>query len=346
MYKAICLYNNKGGVSKTTTAFNVAAYLASKKSKKTLIIDADPQCNITELFFASDEKYQDDPTISLPGDSVLDAFRSRLEGSASKIDASELEFSQSPIYENLYLLRGDIDFSAMAEPYFSSSINQAITSNVNEKNTYVSFRRLIRDLLTIRGFDHIIIDLGPSSGAISRLAFLSCDAFFVPIIPDRFCYLAVHTLPKIIQSWIEHDQLILKTLPPFGIEADFATPKFLGAINQNFQLHKSRVKNSYQSWARKIKTQLIKSIIGSDIVSIDRRLEDSTNPFICSIENIGSLAPVSQIVGKAIFDLTQDDTEYASASGTKFYGTVYDGWERRIKSYEREISKLVKMIIE
>jgi chromosome partitioning protein len=345
MYKTICLYNNKGGVSKTTTAFNLAAYLSNKKNKKTLIIDADPQCNITELFFASDERYQDDPTISLPGDSILDAFKSRLEGRASKIDVTELQFPESTVYKNLSILRGDINFSAMAEPYFSSSINQAITTNVNEKNTYVSFRRLIKDLISIRGFDHIIIDLGPSSGAISRLAFLSCDAFFVPIVPDRFCYLAVHTLPKILESWIEHDKLILSTLPPFGIEADFGTPTFLGGINQNFQMHKSKVKNSYQNWSKRIKTQLTKGLIESGMLSVDQKLVASKNPFICSIENIGSLAPVSQIVGKAIFDLSQDDTEYASASGTKFYGSVYEGWEKRIKSYEKEIAKLATTVV-
>lgn len=343
MYKSICLYNNKGGVSKTTTAFNIAAFL-SKSNKKTLIIDADPQCNITELFFASNEDYQDDPALKLPGDSILDVFRPRLEGSSSKIDVKEIKFAKSEIYENLYIIRGDIEFSSMAEPYFSNAVNQAITTNVNEKNTYISFRRLIRDLTDKLDFDHIIIDLGPSSGAISRLAFLSCDAFFVPIVPDRFCYLAVHTLPKLIENWIEHDKLILDKLKPFGIESDFEIPKFAGAINQNFQLHKSKVKNSYQNWAKKIKTQISKGIIESSIVEVDDRIKN--NPFVCSIENLGSLAPVSQIVGKAIFDLTQEDTEYASSNGSKFYGTVFEGWERRIKGYRKEISKVAKIITE
>lgn len=51
MTKALTLYSNKGGVSKTTTTFNIAVYLANDLNKKVLIIDADPQCNITELFF-------------------------------------------------------------------------------------------------------------------------------------------------------------------------------------------------------------------------------------------------------------------------------------------------------
>ncbi|MDO9010799.1 MAG: ParA family protein [Gallionella sp.] len=57
--KVFALYNNKGGVSKTTTTFNLAAYLSEKKNLKILIIDADSQANITELFFASDPSFWD-----------------------------------------------------------------------------------------------------------------------------------------------------------------------------------------------------------------------------------------------------------------------------------------------
>lgn len=51
MSKVITLYNHKGGVSKTTTTFNLAHLLAEKK-KRVLVVDADPQCNITELLLS------------------------------------------------------------------------------------------------------------------------------------------------------------------------------------------------------------------------------------------------------------------------------------------------------
>ena len=177
----IALYNNKGGVSKTTTTFNLAAYLANIRKKRVLIIDADPQSNISELFFASDEEFWDSASEALPGDSIFDALRPRLEGRAERVDVHGVELCTNARYPTLELLRGDINFGALAEGYFSSSVEQAITSNVHQKSTYLSFRRLARDFLTVRGFDYVFFDLGPSTGAISRLALLACDGYFVPV---------------------------------------------------------------------------------------------------------------------------------------------------------------------
>ena len=51
MSKIITFYNHKGGVSKTTTSFNVA-HLLSSTGRRVLVVDADPQCNMTELMLA------------------------------------------------------------------------------------------------------------------------------------------------------------------------------------------------------------------------------------------------------------------------------------------------------
>ena len=48
MAQRIALFNHKGGVSKTTTTFNLGWMLASK-GKRVVLVDADPQCNLTGI---------------------------------------------------------------------------------------------------------------------------------------------------------------------------------------------------------------------------------------------------------------------------------------------------------
>ncbi|RHR54628.1 hypothetical protein DWX10_09530 [Clostridium sp. AF18-27] len=52
--KAISIFNNKGGVGKTTLLCNLASYMLKRLGKKRLVIDADPQCNTTT--YALDEE--------------------------------------------------------------------------------------------------------------------------------------------------------------------------------------------------------------------------------------------------------------------------------------------------
>jgi chromosome partitioning protein len=47
MTKIITLYNHKGGVSKTTTTYHLAYAFAESLGLKVLVVDADPQCNLT-----------------------------------------------------------------------------------------------------------------------------------------------------------------------------------------------------------------------------------------------------------------------------------------------------------
>jgi energy-coupling factor transporter ATP-binding protein EcfA2 len=47
--KVIAVYNYKGGCGKTTTCINLASVLAHKLKKKVLLVDCDPQCNLTSF---------------------------------------------------------------------------------------------------------------------------------------------------------------------------------------------------------------------------------------------------------------------------------------------------------
>ena len=56
--RATCFFNNKGGVGKTTLVANLAAELALNFKAKVLVVDADPQCNLTQYVLGEEETFR------------------------------------------------------------------------------------------------------------------------------------------------------------------------------------------------------------------------------------------------------------------------------------------------
>jgi len=341
--KIVSLYNNKGGVAKTTTIFNLAVYLSRKK--KVLLVDCDPQCNCTELFFCSGDNF-DDPDVQLPGTTIYEALKPRFDGDTARIDAKKVELAQSEIYQQLFLLRGDINFSR-AEQNFSVAIAQAVTEAVHEKNTYAVLTRLFRDLASLHGFDYVLCDVGPSAGSITRMVILACDGVFIPTTPDRFSFQAVQGMGSIISDWLTRHDTVVASFEPFGLDAFFPKTEFYGAILNNYKIHRAgKKKASYQKWEERVKDALINMLGNSKLKRLEPVIPELlSNPFVASIRDVGPMAPVAQLVGKAIFDIDQKDTELASSDGDYYRGAVWGEWVKRKDEYQAEIAKLAAIMI-
>lgn len=341
MSKIVALYNNKGGVSKTTTNFNLGAYLASI-GKRVLIVDCDPQCNMTELFFAAGEVL-DNPEETLPGTSIYEALLPRFKGQKAEIDQADVELTEHNIYKSLFLFRGDLEFSR-AETYLGTAWNQAVTENIHEKNTYIVIHNLFRSLILSRNFDYILCDVGPSTGAITKSIIIACDEVVIPLVPDRFCYQAVKLLGNVISEWIERHQIISQSLIPFGIEPFEGKPKLAGTILQNFKVHAgSKVKESYIKWQDKITEEISSSLCKKELF-VTKEGFDLNNPYVASIKDVAVLAPIAQLFGRAIFDIQQEHTKEASSDGQMYYGTVWRPWLAKMKEYKNEIAKVAEAI--
>jgi chromosome partitioning protein len=340
MAKVIAMYNNKGGVSKTTTLFNLAVFL-SQQGKRVLLVDCDPQCNATELFFASGDLL-DDPDRELPGTSIYQALRPRFFGETRSIDPASIELVDSDIYPNLSILRGDLEFT-MADNYFGNAWNQAITENINEKNTYVVFYRMLHTLAAVKGIDYLLCDVGPSTGAITRTVVLACDGFVLPLTPDRFCFQAVRVLGAVIRQWTERHTEIARTFRPFGIDPFPGKPAMLGAVIQNFKVHGGRVKESYLKWQSLIAEKIATDLLGPGGVTPGPRC-DPHQPFVATIRDVGPLAPVAQMFGRAIFDIQQEHTKVASTTGNMYYGTVWQPWVDKMADYRSEIAHIAEVL--
>ena len=211
--KIITLYNHKGGVSKTTSTFNLANFMADQ-GKRVLMVDADPQRNLTEIALAPKIAELDAKALhlttakiyDLPGTSILDALNQRVKGDAAFIDLSKVKTHK--IRDHLYLLRGSVDLSSIEDDLAEAHVQRS-SMRTNLMRAYVAIGDLLVRLGAKENYDYILIDVGPSSGALTRAFFLVCDGFFLPAAPDRFNVQAIGTLSRILDRWMtEHAQVI------------------------------------------------------------------------------------------------------------------------------------------
>ena len=164
MGKIFAFSNQKGGVGKTTTAINLAAYVA-RLGRKTLLIDFDPQGNATSGFGIE---------------------KNQLEANCYDLLMSETTADKvilPTMIENLSILPSNIDLAAaevdlVSVPFRESALKRALAPIVDN-------------------YDYIFIDCPPSLGLITLNALTASDGVIIPIQSEFF---AVEGLVQLLNT--------------------------------------------------------------------------------------------------------------------------------------------------
>ena len=177
MGKIISFSNQKGGVGKTTTCVNMAAYL-SRAGKKVLLIDLDPQGNATTgLGFSK-------------GSLKKSVYNVVIEGEEVKDNVLETEL------EGLYILPSNIDLAG------------AEVDLVYKKNRD---RVLKAALEKVKGvYDYILIDCPPSLGLLTINALSAADSAIIPIQSEYYALEGLSQLMNTISLVRQHLNKSLK----------------------------------------------------------------------------------------------------------------------------------------
>jgi chromosome partitioning protein len=344
----VTFYNHKGGVSKTTTTFNVA-HLAAITGLKVLAVDADPQCNLTELMISQIIQHLDDKSEKtgsieeLPGTSLLDILRPRIDGAIPFVDTKTAK--TIPVTENLDIIRGDVALNSI-EDSIAEAHMQRFSGKVHDKRTYVAIGDFVQRMAAERGYDLVLIDVGPSSGALTRSCFLSCDGFFIPISPDRFNVQAIGTLAIIIDRWLKEHAEVFEDFLALDLPVRRGKPKFLGTVAQHFKILKGRPKPGYKLWMDRIPTVLVDRLFPILMKHSNPELDLTSGltretVTVTEIPDFQSLAPLMQEFGKPVFSIAQEDTAVITESGAPWAGATWKDAQTRMKNFRDKYSTIL-----
>ena len=351
MSKVITFYNHKGGVAKTTNIFNLAQY-ATDAGNKVLVVDADPQCNVTELLLAEQLREMDKKELEtneeqvLQGTSLLDIIRPRIEGAVATIDIDSVQVLN--IRDNLDLIKGDVALTII-EDALSEAHSQRHATKIHERRTYCAFGDLLTRFGDKGNYDYILIDLGPSSGALTRCCFLACDAFYIPVNPDRFDVQAISTLSVIIDRWMTEHEEIYDTYKEVGLPIKHGKPQFLGLALQNLKMIEGSPKPGFKMWIDRIPQKAISTLfpILKKHSNDEHNLLDGINEntlIAASVPDFGSLAPLMQEFGKAVYSISQEDTKAATRNNGKWGGGTWRDAVKRMENYKKVYSQMYERL--
>jgi len=226
--KTLSVFNNKGGVGKTTLTFHIGHVLAAM-GHPTLFIDLDPQCNLTICGMDTESLHK----IWEKEDAFVDDFESaRKAASQTDFDnliqeprsihfivkptedgTGELERLPPPVKlaNNLGLLPGRLTMH-MFEDKISSRWSQVYSGDPQAIRTAAKIRHVAAEYAKQYGYEYVIFDTSPSLSMMNKIIISTTDGFLIPCMPDMFSLYGIRNIGKALQHWKREFETISRLL--------------------------------------------------------------------------------------------------------------------------------------
>ena len=301
MTPVLTFFNNKGGVGKTSLVYH-AAWMLSELDYTVLVVDLDPQANLTAAFLDEDtlaELWND--TSCSSGQTIYQCVEP-----LTRVGDIRDPHLRRPA-DRLHLLPGDLALSG-----FEDLLSTEWPNCLGSGNLYRAFRvitafwQIVQKGAAKASANIVLVDVGPSLGAINRSALIATDFVAVPLAADLFSRQGLRNLGPTLRRW----RLDWKKRRDNWADPDFDLPagnmRPIGYLIQQHGVRLSRPVKAYDRWARQMPAEYSHSVLGAaDPASASDPQSDEH--CIATVKHYRSLIPLARDARKPIFSLSAGD---------------------------------------
>ena len=301
----LVLFNNKGGVGKTTLTFNLA-HMFARQGHRVALIDYDPQCNLTALALPDEEleSLWDAPSGGRTVATCVELIRT------GKGDLHEPELVE--LADDLWLLPGDIALSRF-ESKLAREWPQIFAEDADAAlHVTTSLERLATRAANQVDAELVLFDVGPSLGALNRAVLLASDAVVIPLAPDLFSLRGLQNVGEALAEWRDEWQTARIKLLQRAQRKRQTAPYLpdravdpIGYVLQQGITYGGRPLQAYRTWLDRIPAAFLREIFAE---SPEAELTVETDPYcLGSLRHHSSLVPLAQAARKPLFALQHAD---------------------------------------
>ncbi len=296
MTKVIALFNNKGGVGKTTLLYHLA-WMLHEQRVRVLVVDLDPQANLTSAFLDDDtvEKLWSDTGRK----TVYGAIAPLLEGEGGVVGAYVHE-----VEDGLGIVPGDLLLSK-TEQELATAWPNAGDGNARAFRVLGAFSTVARRAAQATGAEIVLVDVGPNLGALNRSALLACDHVIVPLAPDLYSLQGLRNLGPTLRTWRQEWAARVQKAPS-GFEAPPGSMQPAGYVVLQHGVRLDRVVGAYDRWLQRVPGEYRASVLG---IALEESLPLAEDDPYCLglVKHYHSLVPMAQEARRPVFLLRSMD---------------------------------------
>ena len=295
---AVALFNNKGGVGKTSLVYHLA-WMFNRRGLSVLAADLDPQANLTAMFIDDDRLEELWPETGRSA-TVFGAVQPLLRGVGDIVPAHVEQ-----VDDRLHIIPGDLALSSF-EDELSTQWPDCLDGKERAFRVISALWRVIDEAADRIAADAVLIDVGPNLGAINRAALIASDCVVVPLAPDLFSLQGLRNLGPTLRTWRRgwRDRLA-KSPDPGGLALPKGAMEPVGYVVLQHAVRLDRPVRAYERWIERIPAVYRTAVLGSESEG-GAALPDDPN-CLDMVKHYRSLMPMAQEAKKPMFLLRAAD---------------------------------------